>query len=122
MTRNSAMIDAGGVNEAISLTQRVIKLGKSATNIQYEEALLASREAIFELREENLRLREENQAMKQSLEKIEAGKVLTFAEGHNYLIDPENPKRHLCPLCSKKHSAPIPLDGTFCRQCKGYYE
>ena len=70
-------MDTSAVNSAIALVQNVIKLGKKATNLQYEEALLVAREALFGQRELNLQLSEKNLELKQKVKELEATKELS---------------------------------------------
>ena len=67
-----------------------------------------------EIRDKEARMYEletENRKLK------EVGKFI-FPEGENYLIDPANPERHLCPLCSKKHMTAVPIEGHPMRGCR----
>ncbi len=99
-------MDPSSINETVNLVQRVIKLGKKATNIQYEEALLAAREVIFDLREENLSIKEELNVLNKKLKKQEEVK---FSDGVYWFKSDKAKKRPLCPRCYEKESTVITL-------------
>lgn len=60
-------MDTGPINDTLSLITRVMKLGKKATNVEYEEVIQAAREAILQQKEINLNLRDENRTLKEKL-------------------------------------------------------
>ncbi|HSH55325.1 MAG TPA: hypothetical protein VK983_00705 [Candidatus Limnocylindrales bacterium] len=89
-------MDPASVNDTVSLVQNVIKLGKRATNLQYEEALLAARETIFSLREENQSLKEANSALREQVKnKIE----FILEDSVYWSVEDTAKKQPFCPAC-----------------------
>lgn len=118
-------MDPGAISTSISLIQKVIKLGKKATNLQYEEALLAAREAIFDLREQNIALKEENRR----LNEVAARKDKTDFDsqaGVYWLKNDTEKQRPICPRCMEKEGVLISLNVKSsglpdCPECKSYF-
>lgn len=109
-------MDVSGANDALTLIARVTALGKRATHIQYEEALMAARQEILKYKEENLTLREA------ALERSEQLKLISV-KGNAWLVDPSDlDGPHYCKSCYTAENRVVPLDGSFCRICKAMYE
>jgi hypothetical protein len=112
--------------------QQVIRLGKKATNLQYEEALQAAREALFLQKESNLALAEENLDLQQQLKAIEQkedlSKYVKFYEGSYWLIKDDNPDGPNCTACWVDRNKLVRLNRMnmgsvwmLCPSCKAQY-
>lgn len=102
-------MDSNGINDALDLIQRTLKLGKRATNIQYEEALQAAREAIVVQKELALRYREENRELK---EKLTIAEDFTL-DKHVYWASSDNDRTQpFCPACMAKNMK-MPMEPTY---------
>ena len=101
-------MDSSSVADTISLIQRVVKLGKKATNIQYEEAVIAARELILELREQNLALKEENAEL---AGQKDIGDDLKRDDNNPWLVllGDSDPVARYCMLCWDKDKELIRL-------------
>lgn len=93
-------MDPASVNETLSLVQKVIKLGKKATNLQYEEALLAAREAMFTFKENNLKLKEETQNLKAIVKKKDD---FLLYKGVRWKKEDTTQDQPYCPVCYQKN-------------------
>lgn len=93
---------AGRLKDAKAQAEINTLLAQLTSEIRVKET------SIYKLESENRKLKE-------------VGEFI-FPEGENYLVDRNSPKRALCPLCTKKHMTAVPLEGHYCRQCKGVYD
>lgn len=107
-------MDSSSISETLSLVQRVIGLGKKATNIQYEEALLAAREALVIQGQENLKLKEENLGFKEELKKKDD---FILEKSVMWLKKDTEKNQPFCPVCLV-NGKEIPLSRTWARRKK----
>lgn len=91
-----------------------VKVVRNAGNVELSLKLAEVADELLEKNRKISELEKENQELKEI-------KKFKFADGKNYLVDPGDPARRLCPLCTKKHCTPVPLNGVFCKQCGGHY-
>ena len=119
-------MDPAGVNDALTLVQTVIKLGKRASNVQYEEALIAAREAIIEQKRINLDLRESNMDLGEKLKLLQGSldkKASLHPEpDHVWLVldGDEDASRRYCQVCYYDKDKLIPLNAP--NKSREYYE
>lgn len=102
-------MDSNGINDALALIQRTLKLGKRATNIQYEEALQAAREAIVDQKELVLNCREENRELK---EKLTIVKDFTLDKHVYWASNDHDRTQPFCPSCMAK-GLKMPMEPTY---------
>ena len=112
-------MDSTGILDTMNIIQKVVRLGNKATNLQYEEALLAARETIVNLREENLVLKEENAMLKTS---DDIKNQMKHGKGGEFWYD----SRPHCSGCMGSKNKLIPLSHysghTYvCPVCKSSY-
>ena len=94
-------MDASGVNETLNRggLQKVISLGKRATNLQYEEALQAARETMLALREKNVGFKEENEQLRDLLKNKEE---YILDKGVYWQKNDKEQNQPFCPVCYSK--------------------
>jgi hypothetical protein len=117
-------MDIRGINATIDLVQKVIKLGKQATNLEYEEALLAARESLFDLREQNLRVKEDKEKLQAKIKSLESKAKIHPEKGHEwiYVEADEDESRRYCPHCYYSDDRLIPLNKPYARHGSGIIE
>ncbi len=93
-------MDTQGFNEAISLISRVVKAGKKATNIQYEEALNIAREQLNILKSENIQLNEELTDLKKRAD-IE-GRIIKKPSEEWIMLENDKSEASYCLYCLEK--------------------
>lgn len=89
-------MDTGAINNALTLTTRVIQLGKRATHVDYEEALQAAREAMLEQKELNLNFRDEIRELK---EKLQVAGEYRLDKSVYWAKEDINREQPFCPAC-----------------------
>ena len=98
-----------------------LKLAQKADNAELVQKILDVQLQALDMQEKQFELVKRTSKLEEENKKLKELKKYIFADGKNYWIDPEAPERRLCPLCTKKNETPVPLDGYYCRQCKGDY-
>jgi hypothetical protein len=102
-------MDPAAANDALALIARVIKLGRQASNIQYEEAINAARAAILQQKGLNLDLKDENRTLREKLAKSED---YVLDKSVHWKKEDENRDQPFCPVCFAK-GREIPLQKTW---------
>jgi len=89
---------------------------RAADKIPEYNAILDAQQKIFDLQGEN-------QQLKNKLAKLDKLKNVDFEKGHSWMIDPKDPDRKLCPICTQKNDIRHPLNSmNYCNVCKRGYE
>jgi len=93
-----------------------VKVVRTAGNV---ELSLKLAEVADDLLEKSKKIAE----LENEVAKLKELKKLNFAEGKNYLIDPDNVNRHFCPVCTLKLKIYVPLmkNNGYCNQCTGSF-
>ncbi|MEI6228797.1 MAG: hypothetical protein WCP11_02125 [Candidatus Saccharibacteria bacterium] len=102
------------IKDAVTLAQKL-------NNIDLVRMLMDAQAEALKMQDVQQKQSQKISSLEREIETLKEMKKLVFADGKNYLIDPDNPDRHLCPLCTKKHNTPVPMTGHYCGQCKGQY-
>ena len=106
------------IKEAIDYLQAPERLKE---NIDLVSGLINVQREVLDMQERNQKLQASLGNLKQENDILKELKKYNFAPDKNYLIDPDDSGRRFCPLCTKKHMTPVPLNGVYCVQCKGQY-
>lgn len=99
-----------------------VKLAQKADNIELIQKLLDVQQQALDMQEKQQSLQSRIGVLEKQNDELKSSKKFVFASGRNYLVDPEDPSRRLCPFCTPKNHVAIPI-GTngYCSQCKGSY-
>jgi hypothetical protein len=90
--------------------------------IPVQNDLINLQQTMFALQTDQMKLLDENANLKAEISRLSESKKFVFAPGKDYLIDPVEPSRKLCPVCTPKNRVAIPiLSNGYCSQCKGQY-
>lgn len=92
-------MDQSGINDTLTLLQRLIRAGKKAVNIDYEEVLQSARTAIIELKEENINLKETISRLKIALNRHDD---FIADKGVMWLKKEKVQNQPYCPICYAK--------------------
>lgn len=98
-----------------------LKLAQKADNAELVQKILDVQSQALDMQKKQFEYVKQISNLEEENKKLKELKKFDFAENKNYFIDPDFPDRKLCPLCTKKFQTPIPLEGYYCRQCKGEY-
>jgi hypothetical protein len=90
--------------------------------IPVQSDLINLQQILFSLQSEQMKLLDENKSLKDKVQTLEELKKFDFAEGKTYLIDPEQPDRHLCPVHTREKGFAVPLVNDHCSLCKRVYD
>jgi len=98
------------------LNSAVKKLKDKTAQTEINSLLAELTGAIRDKETELYKLDRENRELSES-------KKYIFAPGRMYLIDPDDPDRKLCPVCTKKLKIAVPVSQTngYCSTCERYY-
>ncbi|MDO8265672.1 MAG: hypothetical protein Q7T41_01865 [Candidatus Saccharibacteria bacterium] len=107
-----------GVYEA---AKDALKIAQKADNAELVQKILDVQEQALNMQEKQINYLKTIDDLERKIKSLEEQKKFTFPEGSNYLVDPDSPERKLCPICTKTKNTAVPLDGYYCRQCKGEY-
>ena len=99
-----------------------LTVAQKADNIELVQKLLDVQKMALDMQEKQQEQHQKIIGLEKEIESLKDASKYTFAKDGNWIVDPKYPERKLCPLCTKKHGTPVPLDGSYCRQCKGIYE
>lgn len=76
---------------------------------------------ILEAQEKMLEQQEKIAELKSKLAKLEEKKKYKYAEGHKWMLSPDNPSLKFCPTCLNRDGFENPMgdydDGGYCRTC-----
>lgn len=89
-------MDSSSISGTIGLISKVINLGKKATNLQYEEALIAARELLVSQGAENLELKEKLLNLQKKVDLENSYHLSTGVYWHKTDTDLYQP---FCPPC-----------------------
>lgn len=106
------------IKEAIDYLQTPERLKE---NIELVGGLIRAQQAVLDIQDMLQHSNQKINKLETELEQAKALRKYDFAVGKNYLVDPDDPGRRFCPLCTKKNMTPIPLHGVDCLQCNGHY-
>ena len=99
-----------------------VRLAQKVDNIELIQKLLDVQQQALDMQEKQQLLNIQVGELKMQISRLKASKKFVFAEGKNYLIDPEHSERHLCPVHTRQFGFEAPLiDGDYCNQCGQYY-
>lgn len=99
-----------------------VKLAQKVDNVELIQQLLEVQQQALDMQEKQQLLHSKISSLEKENDELKSIKRFVFASEHNYLVDPEDMTRKLCPVCTPKNRAATPvLSNGYCAQCKGSY-
>ena len=99
-----------------------IKLAQKIDNVELVQQLLDVQQQALDMQEKQQVQQSKITVLEKENEDLKSLKKFIFADNKTYLIDPDQPARKLCPVCTPKLRTAVPIvSGGYCAQCKGVY-
>jgi len=84
--------------------------------------LINLQQTMFSLQSDQIKLVDQNQKLKEENANLRKKKEYKYADGHSYMINPDNPSLKLCPTCLNRDNFENPMQdydsGGYCHTCK----
>jgi hypothetical protein len=100
-----------------------LKVAQKADNVELIQKLLDVQQMALDMQEKQLKLNSRIIDLEKENAALQEAKKFVFAKGRTYMIDPEEPERTLCPVCTMENKFAFPLiqDNNWCSACKRHY-
>lgn len=101
-----------------------LKVAQSADNVELVQKLLDVQKMALDMQEKQQELQSKAASLEAENNALKESKKYSFEPGRSWLIDPDEPRRKLCPVCTAKLKSPVPVFSSsgYCGQCKGYFK